>query len=112
LHRRHRVYLDPVTVATTPESYEDRLVPLFPGLWGRARLFALEAHDLALAKLERNLDRDRDDVQRLARAGHLKPDVLRNRYEKEFRPYLLARQEWHDQTLRLWIESYWPDYVF
>lgn len=27
LHKRHRVYLDPVTVATTPESYEDRLVP-------------------------------------------------------------------------------------
>lgn len=112
LHRRHRVYLDPVNVAATPDSYTDRLVPLFPGSWKRVELFALEAHDLALAKLERNLERDRDDVQRLARAGHLKPDVLRERYEKELRPNLLSREEWHDQTLRLWIESYWPEYVF
>jgi hypothetical protein len=112
LHRRHRVYLDPVSIATAPESYEERLGPLFPGFWKRVELLALEAHDLALAKLERNIERDRDDVQRLARAGHLKPDVLRERYEKELRPNLLARQDWHDQTLRLWIESYWPEYVF
>lgn len=54
LHGRHRVYLDQVTIATTPESYEDRLVPLFPGTWNRIELFALEAHDLALSKIERN----------------------------------------------------------
>jgi hypothetical protein len=110
LHIRHHVYLHQVTVATPPESYEDRLIPLFPGLWKRVELFALEAHDLALAKLERNFDRDRDDVQRLARAGHLKPDVLGERYEKELRP-LLSREKWHDGTLRMWIESYWPEYV-
>jgi len=111
LHRRHGVYLDPVTIVAAPESYEDRLMPLFPDSWSRIEIFALEAHDLALAKLERNSDRDRDDIHRMARAGYLKPHILRERYEKELRPYLLARPEWHDTTLKLWIDSYWPDYV-
>jgi hypothetical protein len=71
LHRKHKVYLDAVTVATPPENYEERLVPMFPGAWRRLQIFALEAHDLALTKLERNAERDRDDVQELARAGHL-----------------------------------------
>ena len=39
------------------------------------RLFALEAHDLALSKLERNMERDRDDVQQLACAGYLRADI-------------------------------------
>ncbi|MGA2591211.1 MAG: hypothetical protein ABSH32_14930 [Bryobacteraceae bacterium] len=30
LHRKHKVYLDAVTVATPPENYEDRLAPMFP----------------------------------------------------------------------------------
>ena len=79
LHRKHGLYLD-----------------------------ALEAHDLALAKLERNLERDRYDVQQLARAGFLSPEILRARYSDELRPYLLARHEWHDQTLEMWIQSCWP----
>lgn len=108
LHRKHRVYLDAVTVATAPDGYGGRLRPLFPGSWRFLKLHALEAHDLALAKLERNFDRDRDDVQRLARAGHLDRGVLRRRYLEELRPYL-SRETWHDQTLDMWIESCWPD---
>jgi len=107
LHRKHKVYLDAVTVATPPENYEDRLVPMFPGAWVRLSLFALEAHDLALSKLERNMERDRDDVQQLARAGHLKPEILQERYYSELRPNLLAHEARHDLTLRLWIEAYW-----
>jgi hypothetical protein len=30
LHRKHKVYLDAVAVATPPENYEKRLVPMFP----------------------------------------------------------------------------------
>jgi hypothetical protein len=108
LHRRHKVYLDAVTVATPPENYEERLVAMFPRNWRRLRLFALEAHDLALSKLERNGERDRDDVQQLARAGHLRPEVLRERYYRELRPNLLAHEARHDSTLQLWLESYWP----
>ena len=71
LRQKYRVYLDAVTVATPPEDYDQRLIPLFPGAWGHIQLFGLEAHDLALSKLERNSDRDRADVQYLANEGHL-----------------------------------------
>ena len=39
------------------------------------KLYALEPQDLALTKLQRGFERDRDDVERLARAGHLESDV-------------------------------------
>jgi hypothetical protein len=108
LHQKYKVYLDAVTVATPPENYEERLVPMYAGAWVHLRLEALEAHDLALSKLERNIERDRDDVQQLARAGHLKPEILRERYYNELRPNLLAHEARHDLTLQLWLESYWP----
>jgi Nucleotidyltransferase of unknown function (DUF6036) len=106
LHSEHKIFLDPVTVATPPENYQDRLVPMFPDAWSRLQLYALEAHDLALSKLERNIERDRDDVHQLARAGHIRPDVLRDRYYSELRPNL-ANEARHDLTLQLWLESYW-----
>jgi hypothetical protein len=108
LHRRYKIYLDAVNVATPPENYEERLAPMFPGAWERLRLYGLEAHDLALSKLERNSDRDRDDVQFLARAGYVKPETLRERYYSELRPNLVAHEARRDLTLRLWLESYWP----
>ena len=107
LHRKHKLYLDAVTVATPPEDYEQRLVPMFPGIWTHLRLHALEAHDLALSKLERNFERDRDDVQQLARSGHLSPGILKERYYQELRPNLLGHEARHDLTLELWLES-WP----
>jgi uncharacterized nucleotidyltransferase DUF6036 len=109
LHKSHKVYLEAVTVALHPDDYEQRLLPLFRGAWNHIELYALEAHDLALTKLERNLDRDRDDVRQLAKAGYLNPEVLRSRYQEEMRPYIASRVEWHDKTLDLWIESFWPD---
>jgi hypothetical protein len=108
IHRKHHLYFDAVTVATPPEDYEQRMVLMFPGNWQRLRLHALEAHDIALSKLERNGDRDRGDVQQLARAGHLDAEILRERYYRELRPNLLAHEARHDLTLRLWLESYWP----
>ena len=107
LHKRHKVYLDPVGVATAPCEYVSRLKPLFPGVWKHLELCALEAHDLALAKLERNSERDRDDILRLARAGHLDRETLQQRYVEELRPYLV-RESWHDQTMEPWTESCWP----
>jgi hypothetical protein len=68
LHRKHHVYF---AVATPPEDYESRMVLMFPGMWRKLRLYALEAHDIALSKLERNGDRDRGDVHQMALAGHL-----------------------------------------
>ena len=54
----------------------------------KLRLLAFERHDLALAKLARNTDRDREDVVALARGPGLDPEVLRSRYRDELRPTL------------------------
>ena len=70
--------------------------------WRHLKLLALDATDLALTKLERNSDRDRDDFLRLAKAGLIDRSTLQQRYAEELRPYLLARHEWHDQTIALW----------
>jgi hypothetical protein len=66
LHKRHNVYIDVVTIAAVPEHYASRLLDLAPGRFRNLHLKALERHDLLLAKLERNTDRDREDLKRLA----------------------------------------------
>jgi hypothetical protein len=110
LHRRFKVYLQPVTVASYPEDYESRLIRMWPGLTLKhLRLYALEAHDLALTKLERNSDVDRRDICDLAAAGLINPTTLRERYKTEFRPNLVSNVERHDLTLKLWTEMCWPD---
>ena len=68
----------------------------------------LDATDIALSKLERNAERDREDVLRLAGAGYIDPQVLKDRYYEELRPYLLSKLPWHDKTLELWLEMAWP----
>src|SRR5215467_3941643 len=68
LHKKHKVYLDYVGVAKVPEDYEDRLTEMFAGAYKRLRLCALDPYDLTLSKLERNIQRDRDDVRHLARS--------------------------------------------
>jgi len=105
LHRRHGVYLQHVTVVTPPCEYETRLERMFPNApWRGLRLFALDPIDLALSKLERNAERDREDYLYLYRAGLIDLAEMRDRYFTELRPYLLAREDWHDHTLDLWIE--------
>ncbi len=103
LHHKYKVYLDYVTIATVAENYRERLVEMFPAAFSKLRLFALDPYDLSLAKLERNLQRDRDDVKYLARTIPLDPRVLEIRYEQELRPYL-ANPQREDLTLRLWVE--------
>jgi hypothetical protein len=102
---KHRVFLDPVTVATFPENYVSRLKPIYPGAWKHLELQAMEVHDLMLAKIERNSARDRYDLLSLSQAGLLDTEILERRYFEELRPYLLSRPESHDLTLNLWIES-------
>jgi hypothetical protein len=97
-----------VTVATAPADQVSRLAPLYPEAWRKLELFVLDAHDLALAKLERNAERDRSDVAHLARAGYLDASILRQRYLEELRPYVIGRESWHTQTLQLWLEAYFP----
>jgi hypothetical protein len=108
LHRKHGIYLDLVTVVTVPEDYDQRLTEMFPGAFKHLSLFALDPYDIALSKLERNLQRDRDDVKHLARTVPLDLGLLRERYEKELRPYL-AIPERANLTLRLWVEAVTED---
>ncbi len=103
LHRLYKVYLDPVHVATPPEDYAQRLTEMFPDAFKNIRLFALDAYDIALTKLERNSPKDREDVKYLARTVPLDLDVLRERYWAELRDYLFVPER-EDLTLKLWIE--------
>lgn len=104
LHRKHKVYLQLVGVATVPDSYEERLTEIFPGGFKHLRLLALDPYDLALSKLERNTQRDRDDVKHLAQAVPFELDKLKQRYQTELRPYL-GNAEREDLTLQLWVEA-------
>ena len=103
LHRQFGVYMQHVGIVTVPENYNDRVIGIFPAAFRRLLLLGLEAHDLALSKLERNSARDREDIKYLARAAPLDLSVLESRYRSELRPYLVQPEK-HDLTIRLWIE--------
>lgn len=105
LHKKHKVYLQVVTVASIPENYESRLTELFVGRLKRLRLFVPDPYDLALSKLTRNFDVDADDVKRLAATCALDLDVLKSRYEGEVRPIVIGPVDRHDRTLQLWIDA-------
>jgi hypothetical protein len=79
------------------------LIDLFPGELRHLVLKALEPHDIALAKLSRNADHDRDDVKQLARNPGLDVEVLTQRYQDELR-FQLTNPTNGDLTLELWVE--------
>jgi Nucleotidyltransferase of unknown function (DUF6036) len=101
LAAEYKVHLQHVTVATMPEDYESRLKEMFPGRFKKLKILALDPYDLALSKLERNSPKDQGDVEYLAKTVPLDPKILRDRYEKELRPNLMARESWHDGTLEM-----------
>ncbi len=104
LHKQYKIHLQVVGVAPVPFNYEDRLTEMFAGVFDHLRLFALDPYDLALSKIERNTQRDRDDVKHLARTVPLNLNVLQERYRQELRPDL-GNPEREDLTLKLWIEA-------
>ena len=111
LAQKHNLYLQYTAAAESmPESYDERLTELCPGQFEHLRLFIPDPYDLALSKLGRNIDRDRQDVDFLAKSQHLDPEVLRERYTKELRPIMLGVIRQHDITLELWIEAYFNKY--
>jgi hypothetical protein len=103
LHSRHRVYVDVVTVAEVPDDYETRLIDMHISGFKCLHLRAFERHDLVLAKLARNIDRDREDVIALARGPGLDVEILQERYRRELRPKL-GRPDREDLTLQLWVD--------
>jgi len=104
LNQKYRIYLDRVAVAAIPENYEDRLVEMFPGAYRNLHLLALDPYDLALSKLERNSQKDRDDVRFLARSIPFDLDVFQERYATELR-WQLGVPKREDLTLQLWLDA-------
>lgn len=103
LAKKHRVYIDIVTVADVPERYEERLIDVYAREFRNLRIRVFERHDLALAKLGRNQDYDREDVRRLAQGPGLDVAILEQRYRDELR-WKLGNPEREDLTLELWVE--------
>lgn len=106
LASKYKVYLQHVTVATIPENYESRVNEMFPGRFEKLKILAPDPYDLALSKLERNSPKDQADVEYLAKTVPLDAKILQDRYDRELRPNLMARQTWHDGTLKLWLGAY------
>ena len=104
LYKKYGIYLDHVTVAQPPYEYESRLQEMFSGTFHYLHLMALDPYDLALTKLERNIERDRNDVRYLARTVPFDLELLRERYTTEQRPYL-GNPNREDLTLQLWIDA-------
>lgn len=103
LHKQYKVYLDPVGIAPLTENYEDRLTEIYLGMFKQLKLFALDPYDLALAKIERNTERDRDDVKHLARVVPFDLKILKQRYNDELRVYV-KNETREGQTLDLWMD--------
>ena len=105
LAKKYKIWIHRVTVTNMPEDYETRLTEMFPGQFKNLHLFAPDPYDFILSKLERNSTKDRDDADYLFKTRHLDSQRLRERYEKELRPYLVNENR-HDLTLKLWIEIF------
>jgi hypothetical protein len=105
LAKKHHVHVQRPAIEAMPEDYAERLTELFPGRFKNLRLFVPDPYDLVLSKLGRNIARDRQDVEYLAKSQHLDPEVARERY-KELIPNLIGPQNRHDQTLAFWLEDY------
>ncbi len=103
LHQKYRIYLDRVAVAVIPENYEDRLTEMFAGAYRSLHLMALDPYDLALSKLERNSQKDRDDVRFLARSAPFDLNILQERYATELR-WQLGIPKREDLTMQLWLD--------
>jgi hypothetical protein len=103
LAKKYKLHLQHFPAISLPEDYETRLSEMCPGRFKNLHLYAPDPYDLILSKLERNSQKDRDDVAFLAESLHLSPELLRERYKRELRPYL-ANEARHDLTLKLWVD--------
>ncbi|HWE86727.1 MAG TPA: DUF6036 family nucleotidyltransferase [Terracidiphilus sp.] len=108
LWKKHGIYLEFVAVSTLPDNYEERLTEMFPKAFAKIRLMAVDPYDLALSKLERNSQKDRDDLRFLARTVPFDLKLLRSRYESELR-WQLGNPAREDLTLQLWMEMIQED---
>jgi len=88
LAKKHKIHLRHAGVMSLPEDYTMRLAEIAPGQYKYLKLLALDPYDFILSKLERNIERDRDDAGHVFKTQKLDVKILRERYEHELRPYL------------------------
>jgi Nucleotidyltransferase of unknown function (DUF6036) len=106
LHKKYALCLHKAAVTTMPENYESRLTEMAKTQFRHLRLLVPDAYDCILSKVERNADIDVNDAEYLFRSQKLDPQELRNRYENEFRSYIIGDVARTDTTLRLWIDIF------
>lgn len=106
LRKKYGVSLHRVALMTLPENYETRLTEMAKRQFKYLRLLVPDPYDCILSKLERNGDVDVNDAEYLFRSQKLDGQVLRERYEKELRPYVMGDFARHDTTLKVWIEIF------
>ena len=105
LHDKYGVYLDYVTmIRWWPENYETRLLEMYPGELKNITLCAPDPHDLMLMKLDRNNERDRDDLKYLAVTDQIDGETLLQRYREEMRPSVPIPERTTDIDIRLWVD--------
>jgi hypothetical protein len=106
LHKKYGLCLHKAGVTNLPEDYETRLSELAEGQFKKLRLLVPDPYDCILSKIERNGDVDVNDAEYLFRSRGLSAQVLRERYEQEFRPNIIGDVARTDTTLKLWIEIF------
>ena len=84
----------------------NRLTEMLPGQFTNLRLFVPDPYDRILAKLDRNITKDRDDAQYLFRTQELHVQTLTHRYDSELHGLLMGPDNRHDKTWELWIEIF------
>ena len=88
------------------DNYETRLSEMAHGQFKNITLLAPDPYDCILAKIDRNADVDVSDAEYLFRSQSLDAQVLRERYEQEFRPNIIGDIARSDTTLKLWIDIF------
>jgi hypothetical protein len=106
LYKKYKLYIDLMGgIVTLPEEYKIRLRAMFKGRFRNLSFFALDPYDIALSKIGRNIERDREDVTYLAQKVPFDLGLLKDRYVNELRPYVVEPiAQRYDTTLNLWID--------
>ncbi len=109
LHKKYKVFLHRVTVMSLPENYVSRLSEMATGGFRYLKLLVPDPYDCILSKLQRGSQKDSDDALYLFKTRSLNSDILRDRYQRELRDYLIGPSERYDGTLERWIEIFEVD---
>jgi len=106
LHKKYGIGFHKAAVTTLPEDYERRLTEMAKEQFKHLRLLVPDPYDCILSKVDRNGDIDVNDAEYLFRSQKLDAQVLRDRYENEFRSYIIGDVARTDSTLKLWIDIF------